>query len=251
MKLSDKTSIIVIVCLLLIFAPLGIYATREYLLASEQRERMDVVRRVLVKVDAMEDDAAAVAACKKLTPATPEVQLRIVQRQWRMALELMKYMQRARNNAELRDEPGGHGAQLKNLLDRIIERCGAALPDAASRPEIVWQLYNASGSAKILSAFVMLETEQNLDKVQGVMREALTDFKTAIETVDKAGLPPAQKNIPRWNFELLNGEGSVQKYEVSTTDMDKNKALKENLETLLPDIGGYAPGEPVETRVKK
>jgi hypothetical protein len=33
--------------------------------------------------------------------------------------------------------------------------------------------------------------------------------------------------------------------------MGKNQVLKENLETLIPEIGGYAPGEPIETRVKK
>jgi len=32
-----------------------------------------------------------------------------------------------------------------------------------------------------LSAFLLLEREQNVDKVQGVMRDALTDFKSAID----------------------------------------------------------------------
>jgi hypothetical protein len=132
------------------------------------------------------------------------------------------------------------------------ERCSSTLADAASlRPEIVWQLYNTAGSAKVLSAFVMLETGQNLDKVQGVMRDALTDYRAAIEAVDKTGVPPSQKNIPRWNFEVLNGEENVQKFEVSMTDMEKNQVLKEELETLIPEIGGYGPGEPIETIIKK
>jgi hypothetical protein len=97
----------------------------------------------------------------------------------------------------------------------------------------------------------MLETGQNLDKVQGVMRDALTDYRAAIEAVDKAGVPPAQKNIPRWNFEVLSGEENVQKFEVSMTDTEKNQVLKEELETLIPEIGGYGPGEPIETIIKK
>jgi hypothetical protein len=126
------------------------------------------------------------------------------------------------------------------------------LSDAASLPpDIMWQVYNASGAAKLLSAFLLLESEQNVDKVQGVMRDALTDFKAAIETVDKASVPPLQRNIPRWNFELLNGEQYIKKIEVARTDMEKNQVLKENLETLLPEMGGYAPGEPIETRIKK
>jgi len=94
-------------------------------------------------------------------------------------------------------------------------------------------------------------SDQGADKVQGVMRDALTDFKSAIEAVDRAGAAPALKNIPRWNFEVLNGEQTVQKSEVAVTDAEKNQDLKENLETIIPEIGGYAPGEPMETRVKK
>jgi len=252
MIMKTRIHIALIVLLSLALTPLGVYATRQYFIAAEQKENDILLRKELHKADAIVDDAAAVETYKKLTPALPEIQLRIVQRQWRMALELMRYMQRAGNNAELKNETGAFGTQLKTLLDSMLERCSTLLADGASlRPEILWQLYNATGSAKVLSAFVMLETEQNLDKVQGLMHEALTDYKAAIEAVDRAGLPPSQKNIPRWNFELLNGEGSVQKYEVSATDIEKNQALKENLETLIPEIGGYAPGEPIDTRVKK
>jgi hypothetical protein len=161
-------------------------------------------------------------------------------------------MQRARENPELQDQTGAYATRLRHLLDEMIERCGSTLADAADlRPEIAWQMYNTAGSAKVLSALVMLETEQNVDKVQGVMRDALSDYRAAIEAVDKAGAPPAQKNIPRWNFEVLSGKENVRKFEATMTDTDKNQALKENLETLIPDIGGYAPGEPIETMVRK
>lgn len=252
MMMKTRISIAFIVLLSLIFAPLGIYATRQYFIVSELEERDTLLYKEMQKADTIADDAVAVTAYKKLVPALPEIQLRIVQREWRIALELMKYMQQARSNVELQNETDVYASQLKSLLDKMIERCGTTQANNASmRPDILWQLYNAAGSAKVLSAFLMLETEQNLDKVQGIMREALTDYKSAIEVVDKGGLSPARKNIPRWNLELLNGEGSVKKYEVSMTDMDKNQALKENLEMLIPEIGGYAPGEPIETRVKK
>lgn len=252
MTTKTRIRIAFIVLLSLVFAALGTYATRQYFIFSEAEDRDVLLRKEMQKADAIVDDAVAVAAYQKLAPALPEIQLRIVQRQWRIALELMKYMQQARSNVELQSETGEHATQLKNLLEKMIERCGTILANAASvRPDILWQVYNASGSAKVLSALVMLETEQNLDKVQGVMREALADYKSAIEAVDKGGLPPSRKNIPRWNLELLNGEGSVKKYEVSMTDTEKNQTLKENLEMLIPEIGGYAPGEPIETRVKK
>ena len=252
MMTKTRTSIAIIIILSATFTLLGIFASREYLAVKEREAAGRHQQQELKKADAIADDKAAVAAYKKLSPLIPEIQLRIVQRQWRIALEQLQYMQRARTNTELQNKMEDYGVQLKGLLDEMVERCSGALAATASqRPEIVWQLYNTAGAAKVLSALVMLESEQNADKVQGVMRDALADFKAAIEAVDKAGVPPMQRNIPRWNFEVLGGKENVQKFEVSMTDMEKNMALKENLETLIPDIGGYAPGEPVETRVKK
>lgn len=250
--MKTRISIACIVLLSISLTLLGLYFTREYRSVKARELNSRLLQQELHKGDAMADDGAAVAVYKKLRPALPEIQLRIVQRQWRMALELLNYMQRARDNSELQNESDAYDARLKSLLDDIGERCASTLADAASlRPDIVWRLYNTAGAAKVLSALVMLEREQNADKVQGVMRDALTDFKAAIEAVDRAGVSPLYKNIPRWNFEVLNGEENVQKFQVSMTDMEKNQALKENLETLIPEIGGYAPGEPMETRVKK
>jgi hypothetical protein len=252
MKARTGITIAIIILLSVAFVLLGMYGMREYDAATTQEARNTLLKQNLQKVDAMTDDNSAVAALKKLSPALPEIQLRIVQREWRLSLQLLQYLQRARDNSELQNETDTYAARLKTLLDEMIERCGSTLADAASlRPDIVWQLYNAAGSAKVMSAFLMLETEQNVDKVQAVMRDALTDYKAAIEAVDKAGVPPSQKNIPRWNLEVLNGEGKVQKLEVSTSDAEKNQSLKENLETIIPEIGGYGPGEPVETIVKK
>jgi hypothetical protein len=84
-----------------------------------------------------------------------------------------------------------------------------------------------------------------------MIRDALADYKAAIDAVDSTGAPVEHKNIPRWNFELLNSEQYVKKIEAVKTDLEKNQALKENLETLIPEMGGYAPGEPVETKIKK
>ncbi len=252
MKMKTGIAITIIVLLSVAFALLAAYGLREHGAVTAQEARNRLLRQELQKADAMADDGAALAVLKKLSPALPEIQLRIVQREWRMALQLMQYMQRARDNRELSRETDAYAGRLRTLLDGMVERCGATLVDAASlRPAIVWQLYNTAASAKVMTAFVMLETEQNVDKVQSVMRDALTDYKAAIEAVDKAGAPAAQRNIPHWNFEGLNGQENIQKFEVSMSDSDKNQALKENLETLIPEIGGYGPGEPVESIVKK
>ena len=149
MIMKNRTQIALIVLLSLTLTPLGVYATRQYFISSEMEERGTLLRKELHKADTIVDDAVAVEAYKKLDPALPEIQLRIVQRQWRIALELMRYMQRAGNNAELRNETGAYGAQLKTILDKMIERCATTLADGSSlRPEILWQFYNAAGSAR-------------------------------------------------------------------------------------------------------
>ncbi len=252
MTIKDNRTMILIIVLAVGFMLPGLYSAWKFGAVKVRETRYRHLQQELLKADAIADDGAAAAAYKKLRPALPEIQLRILQRQWRVALELLQYMQRARSNAELQTATGAYEARLKSLLDEMLERCGMMLADTASlRPDIVWQIYNAAGSAKLLSAYMMLESGQNADKVQGVMRDALTDYKSAIETVDKAGLPAFKRNIPRWNFELLNGEQYIKKIEAAMTDVEKNQALKENLETVMPEMGGYAPGEPIETKVKK
>jgi hypothetical protein len=249
---NNHRTIALLVLLAVGFMLLGIYSVFQYRAIKALEARNQHLQQELQKADAIADDSAAVSAYKKLQPALPEIQLRILQRQWRIALEFLQYMQRARYNTELLNETGVYNKRLKSLLEEMLDRSSSMLADSTSlQPDILWQAYNASGAAKLLSAFLLLEVEQNVDKVQGVMRDALTDFKAAIEAVDKASVPPLQRNIPRWNFEMLNGEQFIKKLEVAKTDMEKNQVLKENLETLLPEMGGYAPGEPIETRIKK
>jgi hypothetical protein len=252
MTIKNNRTMALIILLAAGFMLLGLYSAWQFGAVKVREARYRHLQQELRTADAIADDSAAAAAYKKLRPALPEIQLHILQRQWRIALELLQYMQRARNNTELQNETGVYSTRLKSLLDEMLDRCGSMLADAASlRSDIVWQIYNAAGSAKLLSAFMMLENGQNADKVQGVVRDVLTDYKAAIEAVDKAGAPSLQRNIPRWNFELLNGEQYIKKIEVAMTDMEKNQVLKENLETLIPEMGGYAPGEPIETKIKK
>lgn len=252
MKSTQGRIITLLILLAVAFMLLGVSSYREYRIGIVREGQNRLLRQQLQAADAILDDRAAVAAYEKLRPALPEIQLRILQRQWRSALELMNPLQRARLNTELQDKTGEYGTRLTTLLDEMLDRCGGMLTDSASLPsEIVWQVYNIAGSAKVLNALLLLENEQTADKVQGVMRDALTDYKAAVEAVDKANVPPPWKNIPRWNLELLNGEQYVKKIEVAMTDMEKNQALKENLETLLPEMGGYAPGEPIETKIEK
>ena len=219
---------------------------------SAQERASLSLQQELRAADAITDDAAAASRYQQIVAPLPEVRLRILQRQWRMALALQKSVQMCRYNASLEQEVSVYNARLKEHLDAMLDQCSSMLANAGTaRPEVVWQLYNVSGSAKLLKAFVILENEKNAGKVQGVIRDALSDYKSAINAVDKTGASTVDKNIPRWNFELLNSEQYIKKIEAIRTDPEINQALKENLETLIPELGGYAPGEPIETKIKK
>jgi len=236
-----------IVCIVL-----GIYSIRQYQHYRAREVHNRYLQQEIQKTDALADDHAAVVAYKNLEPSRPEIQLRIVQRQWRIALEILSTMQRARYNSALQGDAAAYSTTLKSHLDDMLDRCSSMLTAGEELPnDIIWRVYNAAGAAKLLTAFLILENEKNAEKVQGIIRDVLTDFKAAIEAVDKTNAAPFQKNIPRWNLELLNGEQYVKKIEAAKTDLEKNQALKENLETLIPEMGGYAPGEPVETKIKK
>lgn len=230
----------------------SIYSLSQYRHAKTLEKENRHIQQALQAADALTDNEAAVAAFQNIKPMPPEVQLRVLQRQWVIALEKLQQINLARVNSVLQDDSFKYIQQLKNYLDEMRDRCNSTLADTASLPpEIVWRTHNIEGSVKLLTAFLMLYNEQNPDKVQGVIREALSDFKDAIEVVDKTDVPAYEKNIPRWNFEMLTGEDYIKKMEVAKTDPEKNQALKESLEALIPEMGGYAPGEPIETKIKK
>jgi len=231
---------------------LSIYFLGQYHHAKTLEKQSRHLQQVLQAADALTDNEAAVIAYNNIKPMLPEVQLRILQRQWGIALAKLQQINLIRVNSLLQDDLPKYIQQLKNYLDEMRDRCNSTLSDTTSlSPEIVWQIHNIEGAVKLLTAFLMFYNEQNPDKVQGVIREALSDFKAAITEVDKTNVPAYEKNIPRWNFEMLTGEDYIKKMEVAKTDPEKNQVLKESLEALIPEMGGYAPGEPIETKIKK
>ena len=234
------------------FLCLGMYCRSHFLSQKSLEKKNQYLQKAIQDADTICDNAAAVTAYKNIKLMLPEVQLRILQRQWPIALEKLRQINLVRNNSFLQDDVPTYTDQLNLYLDDMRDRCNALLTDTASlSPAIMWRIHNIEGSVKLLTAFLLLQNAQNPDKVQGIIRETLADFKSAIEAVDKTDVPPFEKNIPRWNFEMLTGEEYTKKMEAAKTDPEKNQVLKESLETLIPELGGYAPGEPVETKIKK
>jgi hypothetical protein len=198
------------------------------------------------------DPYQAVAHFQKLIPRTPEVQLRILQRQWAIGLDLLQQIHRSSANSHLTKDVPALYTTLNTHLDVMAEECSGLLSKSEALPdEIAWRVYNIRGSVKLLTAFSVLETERNWKKVMGIMKEAISDLKSAIASVDRTNTLGLDRNVPRWNLELLQGEQFVKKFQLGTVTDDQRLELKDNLEAIIPERGGYAPGEPVERRVLK
>jgi hypothetical protein len=203
-------------------------------------------------IDAIPDDREAVNRYKALSPHIPEVDLRILQRQWIIALGIIHQIQLARNNEELEQDTPRFMNELKDQLDGMRDKCNSILSEKESLSgDIVWRVYNLSGAVKLLTAFLVLENEKNIEKVQGLLREAVSDLKSSIAAVDTIPGSMLVENIPRWNLELLTAQQYIRKFEVSKLEEAAHLDLSNNLEVLIPERGGYAPGEPLERRVKK
>jgi len=198
------------------------------------------------------DDREAVRLYKSLTPSTPEVNLRILQRQWTISLDLLHQISLARYSPSLQGDLSRLYAALNDHLIEMQERCSLVLAESESLPDaIAWRTYNLRGAVKLLRCFLIMETERTWEKAVGMMKDAISDLKLSIEAVDRCGVSTFERNIPRWNLELLHAVEQVRKFELAKVEEVERMDVKENLAAIIPEKGGYAPGEPLQTIVLK
>lgn len=210
------------------------------------------MEKALQMADNITDPAEAIFAYQNIIPTQPDIQLRILQRQWGMALDMLDRIKRAKFNAVLDAEVPSLYKALAVHLEGMKDSAAQVLTDFDPlKNEISWRIHNLRGAVKLLSAFIVLDTERNWKKVQGTLKEAISDLKSAVALVDMTNLPAVEKNIPRWNLELLQENQLVKKISVSNVKAERRLELKSNLEAIIPEKGGYAPGEPLDMRIKK
>jgi hypothetical protein len=236
----------------LVFAFFGISRLTAYKnyasLEAQDRQLYQEIQRI----DTIYDPAEAADAYQKLKPA-PEIQLRILQRQWRIALEIVHQIQLVSDNPSLKREIPMLFNRLKAQLREMKAQCENMIADKdALQGNIGWQLYNIKASASLLTAFAVLETESNTKKAMGMMKDAVSDFKLSVEIADSVKTLSFEKNIPRWNLEIIQGSQHIKKIsQTELNDSEQRLELRDNLEAVIPEKGGYAPGEPLERTVRK
>jgi len=160
-----------------IFLVLGIAGVLECRRAGDLATRNELLQEAIAEADGIaeaegiEENQAALRAYRAIVPSIPEVELRILQRQWLEALEILHQVQLAKYNRVLEDEVPALYAKLVDHLDSMKARCGVLLTeDVPLRNEVAWRVYNIEGAARLLAAFTVLETGKNWKKVMSASR---------------------------------------------------------------------------------
>ncbi|MEW6439684.1 MAG: hypothetical protein AB1640_02005 [bacterium] len=233
-------------------AAVGVHGLVGFVEARNLAARSRQARLEVERADALADPLEAIERYKSIEPSAPEIELRILQRQWAVTLELLRQVRRMRHNPLLETDLAALYGRLRDHLEEMQDRSATLLAEGAGlSPEVAWRAYNLQGAAKLVSAYTVVETERNYKKVAAMLREAISHLKAAIEAVDKGPSSGLERSIPRWNMELLHAEQMVERFQLAETDVQRQLDLRDNLEAILPGQGGYAPGEPVDRKIRK
>jgi hypothetical protein len=234
------------------FTLLGIHRFSEYNTNRSLELQNIRLSRGIDAGDNLADHENAVRCYRDLKPMIPEVHLRILQRQWLIALERLEEIRIAQSNTLLKKDVPLLYRQLAEHLREMENRCDLVLADTeALRGDIAWRICNVRALVKIVSSFLVLETEKNWKKVRGKLKEATSDLKSAIDIVDKTASSNLEKNICRWNLEILGQQQPGKKMKLAESDAEHHLVLRDNLEAIIPEKGGYAPGEAMGGAMKK
>ena len=157
----------IIICSLLllvtlIFASLGVHRLFRYghygTLESEYRH----LQQEIQVADSVDDHNEAIDHYKKLKTSLPEVQLRILQRQWLVGLDILHQIQLAKYNTVLDKDVPVLFDKLKDHLEAMKDRCNFVLAESDTLSgDIAWRAHNIKGSTGLMLAFIVMETERN------------------------------------------------------------------------------------------
>jgi hypothetical protein len=192
------------------------------------------------------------AEAEKLGIVLPEAEYARQWHQWQIAVEDFKRITAALNNRYLAT---GQQRELQSfhtgLLD-LRDSCAATLETGKQPgPDLGWKLHNLKGNVSVMLAYSVLAFEQDGRKAAKFLSDAIDDYKKSIELIDGICSTPTERAVPRWNMELIVGMGEYRRIGLSEVPRENMAEVREQLEAFIPDVAGFAPGVPLETRVEK
>jgi hypothetical protein len=171
---------------------------------------------------------------------------------WKAAMEQFERVSDILHNRYLADSAERILPAFHDRLLKLRDACTSELEQRRDvPPALQWKLHNLRGSVAVLLAYSVLNHEQDGRKAAKLLSDALEDYKTAISGVDDCSTSSLERSLPRWNMELIVGLGEYRRIGLSEIHQENMAQVQEQLEAFIPDVAGYAPGVPLETRVEK
>lgn len=182
----------------------------------------------------------------------PEAGYRALWHRWKAAMEQFERVSDTLHNRYLAGDADRILPAFHDRLLKLRDACAAELDQGAGiSPALRWKLHNLKGSVAVLLAYSVLNHEQDGRKAAKFLSDALDDYKAAIAGVDDCSTSSFERSLPRWNMELIVGLGEYRKIGLSEIRQENMAQVQEQLEAFIPEVAGFAPGVPLETRVEK
>lgn len=192
------------------------------------------------------------ADAERLGRPLPEITYADLHRRWRSAVDRFDRVSAALGNRylepqakELLKELHEHLLELRNAGEQALSAEQGLSADPA------WKIHNLKGSVSVLLAYSVLYYEKDGNKAAKFLTDALEDYKNAIRLVDQASRSSFERALPRWNLELITSVGEYRRIGMAEIPQANMAEVREQLQAFIPEVPGFSPGVPLETRVEK
>ncbi len=226
--------------------------------STEALEQVRYARREIADLQHLPLTNQALSRLRKVASSSgrveavyPAVAYQLLHGRWNEVLKTFDGLMSARHNRYLAKDLGPSLEEVRTGLMNLQGACSSVLDGEGKdlRPGF-WKIYNLRGCVSVMLAYLVLEFDEDGRKSGTFLGEAVDDLKAAIERVDSGSASAFERALPRWNLGLVVGAGKSLSLgqEIMETNMEE---IRDQLEPAMPQFGGFSPGAPLETKVKK
>lgn len=182
----------------------------------------------------------------------PQLDYALLYRQWQQQLRRFELLAASAENRYLAADLTGLRQQVQQEFLALRGACDQLLRRNEGEPDPQrWVVYNLRGAVSVMMAYTLIEFSQDAERSRTFLGDAVEDFKQAIHAVDQLDAAVTQQMVPRWNLELIVGGGETLAIGQGMAGSGDLEQVRGQLQAVVPNVGGYAPGVPLETRVRK
>ena len=219
---------------------------------SDLNDHISSINRTGIKVADPQQLKDLLEVANQQSLYLPEVDYALLHRQWLQAVSLFDELRKIQANPYLAEHARTSGAAFHAHLLQFRDALTENLADHENLPlEWQWKIHNLKGNIAVLLAYSVLFHEKDGRKAAKFLTDALEEYKTAIQQVDEVSLSSFERALPRWNLELIVAVGEYRRLGLNEIPPADITRVQEQLQTYIPEVPGFSPGAPTETRVEK